>query len=76
MEQAKPKRESAFEIRQRKQKAAHEKRKQEAAPIVLTLYNSGQHSQKAIERETGIPLRMVRAVLIDAGLHTVKEQNW
>lgn len=76
MEQHQSHSHTAFNTRKRKQKEAHEKRKEKAKGTVLALYHSGQHNQRAIERETGISLRLVRAILVEAGLHTVKERDW
>lgn len=69
-------RESAFAARQRRQKEAYDKRKNALRSQVLQLNQQPDMSQNAIARKLGVGVKIVRAILVEEGLHVVKEKGW
>lgn len=58
---------------QRKRAAAA---KEAARPRILELHQSGVTTHHTIAKQLRVSLRIVRDVLVEAGLHEIKERGW
>lgn len=58
-----------------KQRKRHISKKKKHSPDIIALYNSGVKAQTAIADKLKLPVKLVKACLIDAGLIENRERK-